>query len=193
MMEVKEVNWRLLWRELTSNGWKARPPRGIEQEHRYVPPGGNARGKEGEDYFLGTTAVIQNYLDRLSGPQDTSAQHSDVAGSRGDVGPEKPPVLAVGVPVDNGGGADTIEDDNGADMPLGDAGCDQEATPSVDDETKTEDQDQPPPRTPRCPVHRVGALPEIGIVGEDDDGGDDATDELVNSLNGWARRRPRRV
>ncbi|KAG1712939.1 hypothetical protein DVH05_028498 [Phytophthora capsici] len=182
-MEVKDVNWRSLWRELTSNGWKARPPRGIEQEHRYVPPGGNARGKEGEDYFFGTTAVIQNYLDRLSGPQDTSTQDSDVAGSREDVGPEEPQVLDVVAPVDNGGGADTIEDDNGADMPLEDAGCDQEAEPSVDEETKTEDHDQPPPRTPRRPVHRVGALPEIAIVGEDDDGGDDATDELVNSLN----------
>ncbi|ETI29702.1 hypothetical protein F441_10560 [Phytophthora nicotianae CJ01A1] len=30
MMEVKDVNWKSLWRELTSNGWKARPPRGID-------------------------------------------------------------------------------------------------------------------------------------------------------------------
>ncbi|KAI9996736.1 hypothetical protein PInf_014479 [Phytophthora infestans] len=176
-MEVKDVNWRSLRRELTRNGWKARPPRGIEQEHRYVPPGGNARG--GEDYFLGTTAVIRNYLDRLSGPQDISAQDSDVPGTRGDVGPEELQVLDVVITVDSGGGADAMEDDNEADMALNDAGCDQEAALSVDEET----QDQPPPHTPRRPVLKVGALPEIGIFGEDNDGGDDVTDELVHSLN----------
>ncbi|ETK94128.1 hypothetical protein L915_02770 [Phytophthora nicotianae] len=80
-----------------------------------------------------------------------------------------------------------MEDGNEADVTLDDAGRDQEAASSVDEETKTKDQDQPPPRTPRRPAPRVGALPEIAIVGEDDDCGDDATDELVHALN---RMRP---
>ncbi|ETI45663.1 hypothetical protein F443_09811 [Phytophthora nicotianae P1569] len=181
-MEVKDVNWRSLWRELTSNGWKARPPRVIEQEHRYVPPGENARGKEGEDYFRGSTAVIQNYLDLLSGLQDTNTQDSDAADTTGDFGSGELQVLDETVPVDNGGGADAMEDGNEADVALDDAGRDQEAASSVDEETKTKDQDQSPPRTPRRPVPRVGALPEIAIVGEDDDRDDVATGTLST---GW--------
>ncbi|ETL38115.1 hypothetical protein L916_10277, partial [Phytophthora nicotianae] len=60
---------------------------GIEQEHRYVPPGENALGKAGEDSFLGTIL-------------------GDIGGH------EKLQSLGVAVPTGNGSGANAMEDGN---------------------------------------------------------------------------------
>ncbi|GMF55154.1 unnamed protein product [Phytophthora fragariaefolia] len=91
-MDVREVNRKLLWRELKMVGWSARPPRGLEVDYLYVPPGGNATGADGTDYFLGTAGVIQHYLDSRQteaedaddGAEDASVDVEEAPGERSD-------------------------------------------------------------------------------------------------------------
>ncbi|GMF52974.1 unnamed protein product [Phytophthora fragariaefolia] len=91
-MDVREVNWKSLWRELKKAGWSARPPRGLEVDYRYVPPGGNATGADGTDYFLDTAGVIQHYLDSRQteaedaddGAEDASVDEEEAPGERSD-------------------------------------------------------------------------------------------------------------
>ncbi|GMF32469.1 unnamed protein product [Phytophthora fragariaefolia] len=53
------------------------PSRPNGQAYWYIPPGGNAQGKEGVDYLLGARAVIQNYLDTRAALPDTNAGDHD--------------------------------------------------------------------------------------------------------------------
>ncbi|KAG1704676.1 hypothetical protein DVH05_005605 [Phytophthora capsici] len=52
-----------IWRLLRQDGWTAKPPRrsSLDTRYRYVNPGQDPNGIEGEDYFLGEDALVLYY------------------------------------------------------------------------------------------------------------------------------------
>ncbi|GMF15149.1 unnamed protein product [Phytophthora fragariaefolia] len=183
-MNVDDVKWRSLWRELSQDGWKVRPPRGIEQDYRYIPPGGNARGEEGVDYFLGARAVIQNYLDtRAALPNTNTGDHDEEAVNAVPIAPDgeregnsellcqaealpgdirtNPRDQAINEPEPPG--PDSEEDDDAARDDDRDPEFLLEPANDVEDETKAPSE-QAHGQTPR----RRSRLPDIAIADESD-------------------------
>ena len=72
-MNVKDVSFKSLWRDLKQQGWVARRPSGLETQWKYLPPGGDPKGTRGSDYFVGEDEVIAHYLaslDTVASPHD---------------------------------------------------------------------------------------------------------------------------
>ncbi|KAG4038477.1 hypothetical protein PC123_g25959 [Phytophthora cactorum] len=57
------LDFREAWSDLRAAGWFAKPPprRSLDERYRYVCPGGNPDGEEGEDYFLGKHNLLLHY------------------------------------------------------------------------------------------------------------------------------------
>ncbi|KAE8970055.1 hypothetical protein PF001_g24272 [Phytophthora fragariae] len=51
-----------VWRELKAAGWTSKPPRGLDNRHRYVLPGCAATGREGHDFLLEEEAVLSHFV-----------------------------------------------------------------------------------------------------------------------------------
>ncbi|EGZ14128.1 hypothetical protein PHYSODRAFT_511012, partial [Phytophthora sojae] len=52
------------WKALRRAWWTSRPPRGrgnLDNRYRYVRPGRNPDGVEGDDYVLGEVALVEHY------------------------------------------------------------------------------------------------------------------------------------
>lgn len=65
------VSFKDAWKTLRRAGWFSKPPKsGLEQRFRYVRPGGNPNGIEGDDFFQGERALTEffnkTYLDDVS-------------------------------------------------------------------------------------------------------------------------------
>ncbi|POM74169.1 Hypothetical protein PHPALM_8911 [Phytophthora palmivora] len=52
-MYTFEKTFQQIWLELTKKGWTYKKTTGLSNGHRYLPPGGNVKGTEGIDYFVG--------------------------------------------------------------------------------------------------------------------------------------------
>ncbi|POM79068.1 Hypothetical protein PHPALM_3331 [Phytophthora palmivora] len=52
-----------IWRILRKDGWTSKPPRrsSLDTRYRYVKPGQDPDGVEGQDYFLGEDALVMYY------------------------------------------------------------------------------------------------------------------------------------
>lgn len=68
------INFKSLWRELRPLRWTAKRPSVLATQWTYVPPGGNPKGANGVDCFLGEDAVVAHCLKNLPSitPQSTS-------------------------------------------------------------------------------------------------------------------------
>ncbi|GMF59122.1 unnamed protein product [Phytophthora fragariaefolia] len=188
-MDVREVNWKSLWRELKKAGWSARPPRGLEVDYRYVPPGGNATGADGTDYFIGAAGVIQHYLDSRQTEaedaddraEDASVDEEEAPGERSDhAGDGK-----EGPGEENDEQSDrepdaAAKDDDGDD----DYSHEGDAASASDEETKV-DAPSSHAHTPRRRSSRVrpgSALPEL-VIEEDDEVADTPSKDAVADPN----------
>ncbi|KAG1696252.1 hypothetical protein DVH05_018798 [Phytophthora capsici] len=57
------VDFRVIWKSLRRTGWTSKPPstRGLDNRYRYVRPGGDPNGTDGQDYFLGEKALVDHF------------------------------------------------------------------------------------------------------------------------------------
>ncbi|GMF42303.1 unnamed protein product [Phytophthora fragariaefolia] len=188
-MDVREMNWKSRWRELKKAGWSARPPRGLKVDYRYVPPGGNATGADGTDYFLGTAGVIQHYL----GSRQTEAEDADDGADDASVDKEEAPGERGGHAGDGmeGPGEENDEQsdrepDAAAKDDDGDDDYSHEGdTASASDEKTTAEAPSSHARTPRRRSSRVrpgSALPAL-VIEEDDEVADTPIEAAVADPN----------
>ncbi|KAG1709398.1 hypothetical protein DVH05_020054 [Phytophthora capsici] len=57
------VDFRVIWKSLRRTGWTSKPPstRSLDNLYRYVRPGGDPNGTDGQDYFLGEKALVDHF------------------------------------------------------------------------------------------------------------------------------------
>ncbi|KAE9345843.1 hypothetical protein PF008_g8572 [Phytophthora fragariae] len=58
-MYAFEKSFQQIWRELTKKGWPYKRSTGLSNDQRYLPPGGNVKGKEGVDCFVGEASLLR--------------------------------------------------------------------------------------------------------------------------------------
>ncbi|GMG17360.1 unnamed protein product [Phytophthora fragariaefolia] len=188
-MDVREVNRKSLWRELKKAGWSARPPRGLEVDYQYVPPGGNATGADGTDYFLGTAGVIQHYLDSRQteaedaddGAEDASVDEEEAQGERSDhAGDGKEGPGEENYEQSDSEPDAAANDDGGGD----DNSHEGDAASASDEETKAEapSSHARAPRRRSSRVRPVSALPEL-VIEEEDEVADTPIEDAVADPN----------
>ncbi|KAE9039659.1 hypothetical protein PR001_g7407 [Phytophthora rubi] len=58
-MYAFEKSFQQIWRELTKKSWTYKRSTGLSNDQRYLPPGGNVKGKEGVDYYVGEATLLR--------------------------------------------------------------------------------------------------------------------------------------
>ncbi|POM71406.1 Hypothetical protein PHPALM_12039, partial [Phytophthora palmivora] len=84
LLRARDLSFKSVWRELRAQGWTSRkaPGRSLDDRYRYVRPGGDPKGEEGVDFFIGAEAVLES-SSRASASFSAPAGFSGHARSRG--------------------------------------------------------------------------------------------------------------